>query len=276
MRLRSLLLSLALVASALDASAAPPKKAAPVARGKARAAPKSGARGEGRDAATGKDASSDDNPYAASEPAPAAAPAAPAAEAAPPTTSGDAKLDAPPPPQTAAAEGPKPSPLNPEPPESPKNAPGAAPVALDRLISDIAALRARVAALTTSLFSSKLRVYVRTKGDDARVQAFVVTLDDGVVFREGAGFVAEDEKVVYEHAVAPGGHVVGIEIERQDARGPAFRTWQTTRFALQVPERKTLEAIVVVTDDSDMADDFPDDQDGKYELDVRLRAKVAE
>ena len=66
-----------------------------------------------------------------------------------------------------------------------------------------------------------------------------------------------------------------LEIERKDARGPAFRTWQTSRFAIQVPERKTLEAIVVVMDDSDMADDFPDDQDGEYDLRVKFRAKVA-
>ena len=184
------------------------------------------------------------------------------------------KLDEKPPPQAASAAQ-NLSPLNPEPSESPKPSPAAGPEALDKLIADIATLRARVAALTTSLFSSKLRVYVHTDGDDARVQSFVVTLDDGVVFKGDPGFVAEDEKVVYEHAVAPGSHVVGIEVERQDARGASYRTWQTTRFAIQVPERRTLEAIVTVEDDSDMASDFPDDQDGKYELGVKLRAKVA-
>jgi len=137
-------------------------------------------------------------------------------------------------------------------------------------------MRGRVAALTTSLFSSKLRVSVRTAGDDARIQGFVVTLDEGVVYRAQAGFIAEDDKIVYEHAAAPGNHVVGIEIERQDTRGASFRTWQVSRFAIQIPERKTLEASVRVEDDSDMADDFPDDKDGEYELGVRLRAKVVE
>jgi hypothetical protein len=204
-----------------------------------------------------------------------------AAPAPPPDKSGPeapgdegTRLDDKPPPQTPGSAQ-NLSPLNPEPSESPKAAPAPGPEALDKLIADIATLRARVAALTTSLFSSKLRVYVHTDGDDARVQNFVVTLDDGVVFKGDPGFVAEDEKVVYEHAVAPGSHVVGIEIERQDARGAAYRTWQTTRFAIQVPERRTLEAIVTVEDDSNMASDFPDDQDGKYELGVKLRAKVA-
>ncbi|HVW30420.1 MAG TPA: hypothetical protein VHC69_33920 [Polyangiaceae bacterium] len=202
------------------------------------------------------------------------APPAPDDAAAEAASDEGGKLDEKPPPQTAAAAQ-NLSPLNPEPNESPKPSPAPGPEALDKLIADIATLRARVAALTTSLFSSKLRVYVHTDGDDARVQSFVVTLDDGVVFKGEPGFVAEDEKIVYEHAVAPGSHVVGIEVERQDARGASYRTWQTTRFAIQVPERQTLEAIVDVEDDSNMAADFPDDQDGKYALRVKLRAKVA-
>ncbi len=270
MSLRDTLIFAALAMMVSSARAAPPNRGGSRAHGRARS-PK---------AATPPD----ENPYAdalATPPAPATAPsaaanAAPSADATASTSSGDAKLDAPPPAQTAAQTGPKPSPLNPEPPESPGVAPPRSAASLDQLISDVAALRARVAALTTSLFSSKLKIYVHADGDDARVQSFVVTLDDGVVFHGDTGFTADDEKVVYEHAVAPGNHVVGIQIERADARGAAFKTWQTTRFSIQVPERKELEAIVVVTDDSNMAKDFPGDQDGKYQLSIRLRAKVAE
>ncbi|HVU03016.1 MAG TPA: hypothetical protein VHE30_14750 [Polyangiaceae bacterium] len=279
MRPLSLLLVAGLLASSGAAGAAPPKKPAPAAahaRGKpaGHAAPATSAAPEG----TGEDSPYGDTPAPTATATAASAPSAAATEAAPSpeTTSGDAKLDAPPPPQTKESTGPKPSPLTPEAAELSKPAAPAAPVALDKLMADIATLRARVAALTTSLFSSKLRVYVRTEGDDARIEAFVLTLDDGVVFRGDAGFFAEDEKVVFDHALAPGSHVIGLEVERKDARGPAFRTWQTSRFAVQVPERKTLEAIVVVKDDSDMADDFPDDQDGQYDLRVKLRAKVAE
>jgi hypothetical protein len=96
------------------------------------------------------------------------------------------------------------------------------------------------------------------------------------VFHGDARFTGEAEQVVYEHAVAPGSHVVGIQIERRDTRGASFKTWQTTRFSIQVPERKTLEAIVVVEEDTTMGKDFPDDRDGKYDLEVRLRAKVAD
>jgi hypothetical protein len=248
-----------------------PKKAAPAPRKPH--APKAPA-----PAGTASDSAVEASPYEDNGAASQGAPSASASTEGPaPAPSGadapDTKIDDKPP-QTTGGGGPPLSPLNPEPGESPKASPAAGPEALDKLIAEIATLRARVAALTTSLFSSKLKVYVHTDGDDARVLGFVVTLDDGVVFKGDPGFVAEDEKVVYEHAVAPGSHVVGIEIERQDTRGASYKTWQTTRFAIQVPEREVLEAIVVIEDDSDMADDFPDGQDGKYELGVRLRAKV--
>jgi hypothetical protein len=268
MRLSAALVSAILVATAVNAPAAPPKKAAPAA-----------AHGKGRPAhpaapaAPASAAPEEEAPYGA-EAAPATSGSASAPAETSPTSSGDSKLDEPPPPQTKATEGPKPSPLTPEKNELPNATAPPAPVQLDKLMADIATLRARVAALATSLFSSKLRVYVRTEGDDAHVETFVVTLDDGVVFRSDPGFLAEDEKVVYDHALAPGSHVVGLEIERKDTRGPAFRTWQTSRFAIQVPERQTLEAIVVIVDKSDMADDFPDDHDGQYDLRIKLRAKV--
>ncbi len=260
------------------AAPAQPKKGTPAAH-KGRAPGKTGkpaAAGAG-EATTAPPASGDDNPYGdkPGEAAPAAAASAPA-EATTPSSSGDSKLDEPPPPRSDKATGPGISPLTPEANELPASAPKASPEILDKLMADIATLRGRVAALTTSLFSSKLRVSVRTSGDDARIQGFVVTLDEGVVYRAQAGFLAEDDKVVYEHAAAPGNHVVGIEVERQDTRGASFKTWQVSRFAIQIPERKTLEASVRVDDDSDMADDFPDDKDGEYELNVRLRAKVIE
>ena len=229
-----------------------PKKAVPPRKPRAPKAP----------AATAPSDTSEDSPYqtdgASPQGAASSSASSPEGTAPPPSGGADAmdtKIDDKPP-QTTGGGGPTLSPLNPEPAESPKAAPSAGPEALDKLIAEIATLRARVAALTTSLFSSKLKVYVHTDGDDARVLGFVVTLDDGVVFKGDPGFIAEDEKVVYEHAVAPGSHVVGIEIERQDNRGAAYKTWQTTRFAIQVPEREVLEAIVVIEDDSDMADDF--------------------
>jgi hypothetical protein len=192
-------------------------------------------------------------------------------------TAGDDDLGAPPP-KAASEQKPdtKPSPLTPAPAEFPSGVAKPPPFEYDKLLGDIAALRSRVAALTTTLFASKLRVVVETRGDDARLASFNITLDDGVVFAAPSSFSAEDERTVYEHAVAPGHHVVGVEIERYDARNKEYRTWQSSRFSVIVPESKLVDAHLTVTDDSDMAEDFPDDADGEYDLRVKLRARVEE
>lgn len=183
-----------------------------------------------------------------------------------------------PPPKGVAEQKPetKPSPLTPKPEEFPSGVAKPPPFEYDKLLGDIAALRSRVAALTTTLFASKLRVVVETRGNDARLASLSITLDDGVVFAAPERFSADDERTVYEHAVAPGHHVVGVEIERFDARNKDFRTWQSSRFSVVIPESKLVDTHLVIVDDSDMAEDFPDDADGEYDLRVKLRARVVE
>ena len=189
----------------------------------------------------------------------------------------ESDIGGPPPKSVARDGGPRPSPLNPRANEFPDGATAPPPPDYDRLLGDIASLRSRVAALTTTLFASKLRVVVEIDDNDAaRISSFSVTLDDGVVFTAPERFSATEERVVYEHAVAPGHHVIGVEIERYDSRGKMYKTWQLSKFSVVVPENEQLEARVLLEDDSDMAEDFPDDEDGEYELSVRLRAQVIE
>lgn len=213
-------------------------------------------------------------PAAASEPAPAAEAAPPSSDK--PATEAPADDLGERPTPALDAKGSKLSPLTPAPNEFPGKPLPTPTVELDRLLSDIATLRGRVAALTTTLFKSRLRVVVEARGADARIESLNVSLDDGVVFAAPERFSAEDERIVYEHAVAPGQHVLGLDIERYDLRGKNFRTWQSSRFSVVVPEGKLVEAHFKLEDSSDMAEDFPDDQDGEYELGVRLRARVAE
>ena len=209
-------------------------------------------------------------PTAPPEGAPASAGTSPSA-----VTSGD-DLGAPPPKQGTETAAQRRSPLTPEPNEFSQGAPKPPPIAYDKLLADIAALRGRVAAVTTTLFSSKLRVLVGVEGDDARIATFRVTLDDAVAYSAPERLGGDEPQVVYEHAVAPGHHMLGVEIERYDARNREYRTFQASKFAIVVPESKHLETSFRIKDDSDMADDFPDDQDGEYDLRVRLRARVVE
>ena len=253
--MRKRLVFLALIACACLVSAAPAQP------GKKAAAPKEEAKPDAGKGAKGEPDKAD-KPVAAGDTA---------------ASSGSDDLGAPPP-KDVAQQKPeqKPSPLTPKPEEFPSGVAKPPPFEYDKLLGDIAALRSRVAALTTTLFASKLRVVVETKGDDARLASLNITLDDGVVFAAPDRFAAEDEKTVYEHAVAPGHHVVGIEIERYDARNKDYRTWQSSRFSVVIPESKLVDAHLRIIDDSDMADDFPSDADGEYDLRIKLRARVVD
>ncbi len=173
-----------------------------------------------------------------------------------------------------------PSALNPRPGEMPPvgNAGSRGEQTRDvaSLLSRVAALRARLAALSTVLLSSKLQIELQSEGDASSVAALTVTLDGGVVFRAPSRAAFEEVKTVYEHAVAPGRHVVGVEVERRAKAASQFATWQSTRFVVDVPPKGTLLTRVELEDESTMGEDFADEGDGDYELHIRMRAEVDE
>jgi hypothetical protein len=187
------------------------------------------------------------------------------------TTASDAQT--PSPASEASDGGLRSSPLNPQPQELPSNAvDGGVPVDYDRLLADIAALRARVAAVSDNLYQSRVAIALQLDNDKARVGKLTVSLDDGVVYTAPPTFAASDMTPVYDHAVAPGRHAVTVEIERRDARDEAFRTTQRSRFTIDVPRDNKVDVQVKLTDDSGMGADFPSDKSGKYDLRFRVKA----
>jgi hypothetical protein len=208
----------------------------------------------------------EDDPYASSSSA-----AAPASSASPESPSESPSVQRS---NVTADGGVRSSPLNPRPEEFPDGGPVATPPDLDKIMGDIAALRARVAAIGDVLFKSRIVLRVETRGDHGKIGKLALSLDDGIVYTAPAGFFADDEVTVYDHAVAPGRHVLLVDVERRDDRGETFRTGQQSRVTLDVPENQRLETYIRIDDDSDMGSDFPSSQKGSYDLRVRVRAKV--
>ena len=166
------------------------------------------------------------------------------------------------------------SPLN---PEANEFGDGGAPpqsVDYDKLLGDIAALRARVAAVSDNLFHSRLAVTMETSGDHGRIARLTVSLDDGIVYTAPPNFVSSDALAVYDHAVAPGRHALTVEVERRDDRGDSFRSTQRSRFTVDVPAEQRLALDVKIWDDSSMGGDFASDKSGKYDLRIRATAEA--
>ncbi len=199
------------------------------------------------------------------------APSASVAAAAPSTSDTG---PVPPPATDVTADGGKLSPLTPAANEF--SDAGASPPSLDydRLMTDIGALRARVAAVSDTLFHSRIAIALETNGDHGRIAALSVSLDDGVVWTSPAAFHPEEATTVYDHAVAPGHHAVTVDVERRDDRNDTFRSAQRSRFIVDVPADEKLLVDLKLWDDSSMGGDFPSDKSGQYELRVRARAKA--
>jgi hypothetical protein len=227
-------------------------------------------------------------PLARAQPSPDrtsdASPAAPTARVSPgaatlPSAAAAETPGAPPAGKPAAAAAPpsvSPSPLNPTPSEFPKAADTLASPELDAMMARVTALRARIAALSAAMFSSKLRVELRSQSEGARLKTLRVSLDGGVVYTAPAQALFDRPEIVYEHAVATGPHVLAVEVERQDLRGPQFSTWQTSRFVVLVPEKRLLWTRLELEDESSMGEDFAEDEAGQYDLGVRLQVEVSE
>jgi hypothetical protein len=180
----------------------------------------------------------------------------------------------PPPPADVGDGGARWSPLNPAANEFSDAGAVATSFDYDRLLADLASLRARAAAVSDTLFHSRLAISLQTSGDHGRIATLSVGLDDGTVWTSPAAFRADDPTLVYDHAVAPGHHAVTIDVDRRDDRNDTFRSSQRSRLTVDVPAEERLSVDVKLWDDSGIGGDFPSDKKGAYDLRVRALARA--
>jgi hypothetical protein len=233
--------------------------------------PARGKHGKPKPAAADAGANGGENPYGdESASAPAATPAN-----APAVAVGDA---GPPPPPIAHIDlgdgGIKPSPLNPTAAELPPQTAGAPLPDYDKLLGDVSALRARVAAVTDTLFRSRIAIALEADGSHAKIGRLTVSLDDGVVYTAPNSTSFDGMTPLYDHGVAPGRHAVIVDVDRKDDRDDTFRTSQRSRFLVDVPKDQRLELKIEIDDDSNMGKSFPSDHSGRYDLRVRAKASA--
>lgn len=175
-------------------------------------------------------------------------------------------------PVAAEGDGGRASPLNPGPGEMPSSGNvDAGAIDYERLLSDIAALRTRVAAVGESLFQSRMAVTLRADGDRGRVSKVTLLVDDGVVYTSPQGFRGDEPTPVFSRALAPGRHAVTVDVEREDKENAAFKSAQRSRFIVEVPRDEQLDVALRLEDDSSMGD-LPAKKKGEYDVRVRMKA----
>jgi hypothetical protein len=185
-------------------------------------------------------------------PAPAAAPAAPA-QAAPAQESGAALPSAAPAP---APSGPDVSALSSE---------------LSAVLDELIQARTRASVLAKTLFRTRIDVLVTRRSDDQQLLRVRLALDGVPVHDSDGAALGEDEARLFSGYVAPGVHEVGIEISEQAKENATYRYTRKERFRIETKKDTSTQVEILLRDRSDMAEELPQGDDGKYQVSTRVR-----
>lgn len=224
------------------------------------------------------------DPFAEQAETPADAPPPPPAAPPPSTTTTATPTPpaAPPPSTTASTTTTATTPSTPPPPAASTatadvgpTPPDLSPLRADysALMDDMVAARELVATLGEELFRTRVAISVQDRaGDDQSLASFALELDGTPVFHvegeiEGGG----DGRQVYEGALAPGPHVLTVAMEQRAATDSEYRYVQRDTYRFIVVRDRRTEVGIVLEDDSDIAQHFQNDGEGRYDVHTRVR-----
>jgi hypothetical protein len=149
---------------------------------------------------------------------------------------------------------------------------------LSSLMDELVQARTRAALLGKTLFKTVTRVYLQNlAGDEAVLTKVVLKLDGAPIFRgDSAALRGDEARQVFEGFIAPGPHVLTAELEVSSRNDAAYGYSLRESYKFQALRDKRNELSLSLRDDSDVASEFPDEQDGEYDVRMRLRVRTKE
>ena len=172
-------------------------------------------------------------------------------------------------PESAQAEPPSPAPS-----EAPaESAPEADALAreLQEVMDELIQARTRASVLAKNLFRTRIDINVLRRADDQRLVHLRLTLDGMPVHDSDGSAVSRDEARLFSGHIAPGTHEIGVEITEQAKENPTYRYTRRERFRFETKKNLSTRVDLVLRDDSDMAEELPEGDDGTYEVSTKLR-----
>jgi hypothetical protein len=170
-----------------------------------------------------------------------------------------------------------------EPAATPPPAP-ASPVSIEELQKEyekiregLFASRARAAAVSSALYSSKVQVYLRyTTPRFFHVARAVIRLDGATIFDDASSAIATDNVMRYDGFVAPGKHQVTIRVDAETKDDPSYVTSTESTFTIDVPARRMVILKASAEDGGDMGYSWGKKTKGSYKLrlDVGVEGKA--
>jgi hypothetical protein len=187
----------------------------------------------------------------------------------------------------ASADEPSTAPTGPNPPEaeepaapvsqaeaSPaKDAPDTSELSreLQEVMDELVKARTRASVLAKALFRTRIEVNVLRRADDQQIVHLRLTLDGFPVHDSDGSTIARDEARLFAGHIAPGTHEIGLEITEQAKENATYRYTRSERFRFETRKNQSTRVDLLLRDDSDMAEELPEGDDGTYEVSTKLR-----
>lgn len=144
-------------------------------------------------------------------------------------------------------------------------------VELSAVLDELIQARTRASVLAKSLFRTRIDINVLRRADDQQVVHVRLALDGVPVHDSDGAALGRDQARLFQGYVAPGVHEIGIEIVEQSKQNPTYQYTRSERFRIETKKDTSTQVDVLLRDDSDMAEELPTGDDGKYQVSTRVR-----
>lgn len=142
---------------------------------------------------------------------------------------------------------------------------------LSNVLDELIQARTRASVLAKSLFRTRIDINVLRRADDQQLVHVRLALDGVPVHDSDGAALGGDEARLFQGYVAPGVHEIGIEIVEQSKQNATYQYTRSERFRIETKKDTSTQVDVLLRDDSDMAEELPTGDDGKYQVSTRVR-----
>ena len=132
--------------------------------------------------------------------------------------------------------------------------------------------RARAAVLGKALWKTTVALKIDNQAEDQVAVRVSLWLDGAPVWSGDGSALSDPDRTLFSGFLAPGQHVLTYEVEQRARADEKYRYTLRASHRFSALRERRSELRLVLEDDSDIAEDFADDEEGEY--DVRARLKV--
>ncbi|MDB4990093.1 MAG: Outer rane autotransporter barrel [Myxococcaceae bacterium] len=139
------------------------------------------------------------------------------------------------------------------------------------VMDELVAARVRAGVLARSLFHTELTVDVSRRAGDQTMRRMVLRLDGVPVHDSDGSTLARSNTQLFTGYVTPGRHELAIELTEAGKDDATYGYTRSERYRIDVKKDRRTRVELVLKDDSDMAEEAAEGDEGEYQVETIVR-----